>query len=242
MKIAVITPYYKEPTNYLIKCHESVQNQSLIADHFFIADGYENKILNKLKIKHIVLPEAHLDNGNYARWFGSKVARDSGYDFFAYLDADNWFLSNHLSSMYYKYLSSRSDIITSFRFIFSLEEKLLCNVPDNDELDLKHVDTSCYFLHKNVFDLIDIWINMPKELSPCADRVFFKGILNKKYSFVSTKLQTVAFRSQYKAYYLLANQPPPTNAKDYVGKICLEYLKSEKGLKETIKKLGFYPL
>jgi len=144
--------------------------------------------------------------------------------------------------MYYKYLSSRSDIITSFRFIFSLEEKLLYSLPDSDELDLKHVDTSCYFLHKNVFELIDIWINMPKELSPCCDRVFFKGILNKKYSFVSTKLQTVAFRSQYKAHYLWANQPPPTNAKDYVGKICLEYLKSEKGLKETIKKLGFNPL
>jgi len=240
MKIAVITPYYKEPSNYLIKCHESVLNQSLISDHFFIADGHENKILNKLKIKHVVLPEAHLDNGNYARWFGSKIAKDSGYDFITYLDADNWFLENHLSSMYKKYLSSKFNIITSFRFIFSLEEKLLYGMPERAELDLKHVDTSCYLLHKNVFDLIDIWKNMPKELSPCCDRVFFKGILSKKYSYVSTKLQTVAFRSQYKAHYLGANQPPPINAKDSVS--YEEYLKSEKGLKETIKKLGFNPL
>jgi glycosyltransferase involved in cell wall biosynthesis len=98
MKIAVITPYYKESIEFLRQCHKSVINQDISTDHclthFFIADGFPNEEVMKWNIKHITLPQAHSDNGNTPRGIGSILADVEGYDFIAYLDADNWFYPN----------------------------------------------------------------------------------------------------------------------------------------------------
>ena len=99
MKIAVITPYYKEPIAYLRKCYESVLSQGTKADHFFIADGFPNPELMSWDIKHISLSESHQDNGNTPRGIGAILATAEGYDFIAFLDADNWFHPNHINSM-----------------------------------------------------------------------------------------------------------------------------------------------
>ena len=110
MKIAVITPYYKESTEVLHQCHQSVLTQNVSADHFFVSDGFPNVELMKWNIKHISLPQSHTDFGNTPRGIGSLVANIEGYDFIAYLDADNWFHSNHLSSLLNLHEETKADI------------------------------------------------------------------------------------------------------------------------------------
>lgn len=242
MKIAVITPYYKEPIDFLRQCHESVLNQSFSADHFFISDGYPIDLIDKWNVKHIRLPSSHSDNGNTPRGIGSILAKSEGYDFIAYLDADNWFHKNHLSTLLDLHQSSEVDICSSFRTIHSIDGSELCNIQDSDEKDFLHIDTSCYLLHRTAFDAIDIWLNMPKVLSPICDRVFFQGLIKKRLRIASTKLKTCAFRSQYRVHYELANIQPPANAKGIVGKECYEYLQTLEGLRETVDKLGYLPL
>ena len=42
-KVAVITPYYKEPMHILQQCCESVARQGADVDHFLVADGFPKR-------------------------------------------------------------------------------------------------------------------------------------------------------------------------------------------------------
>ena len=112
----------------------------------------------------------------------------------------------------------------------------------SDQLTFQHVDTSGYFMHRNSFAALSIWLDMPKILSPVCDRIFFAGLKHKKYKLAFTGQRSVAFRSQYKADYLAAKISPPPNAKENVADEAEQYLLSLEGVRETVSKLGFYPL
>ncbi|MBU3607074.1 glycosyltransferase [Polynucleobacter nymphae] len=241
MKIAVITPYYQESIEVLRQCHQSVLTQNIAADHFFVADGFPNEELMKWNIKHISLPQAHADSGNTPRGIGSILADIEGYDFISYLDADNWFHPNHLSSLLNLYEETKADICTSIRTIHT-NDGFELSVEESAEIQLDHVDTSCYLLHRNAFDALDIWLKMPKILSPVCDRIFLAGLLHKKYKIISTRQKTVAFRSQYKAHYLAANIEAPPGSKENVGQVPHEWLLTTTGMNEAVARLGFNPL
>jgi glycosyltransferase involved in cell wall biosynthesis len=241
MKIAVITPYHRESTEILRQCYQSVLIQNVSADHFFVADGFPNEEVMKWDIKHISLPQSHDDNGNTPRGIGSALADIEGYDFISYLDADNWFHPNHLSSLLNLYEETKADICSSFRTIHTGDGIELL-VQETAELSLDHIDTSCFLIHRNAFNALDIWLKMPQILSPVCDRIFLVGLKHKKYKFASSKEKTVAFRSQYKAHYLAANIEPPINSKENVERIPYQYLLTVDGLKEAVGKLGFVPI
>lgn len=242
MKIAVITPYYKEPIAYLRKCYESVLSQGTKADHFFIADGFPNPELMSWDIKHISLSESHQDNGNTPRGIGAILATAEGYDFIAFLDADNWFHPNHINSMIELWNKTQADVCCSFTSIHTLDGDEMVGLQASDQLIFQHVDTSGYFMHRNSFAALSIWLDMPKILSPVCDRIFFAGLKHKKYKLAFTGQRSVAFRSQYKADYLAAKISPPPNAKENVADEAEQYLLSLEGVRETVSKLGFYPL
>ena len=244
MKIAVITPYYKESIEILRQCHLSVINQNInvIVTHFFIADGCPKEEIASWNAKHIILPISNNDNGNTPRGIGSSLAKVEGYDFIAYLDADNWYHQDHLQTMLNKWKESRAPVIGSFRnFHHENGENLFTEESTENSLD--HVDTSCFFLHKSCYELLNIWLEMPKILSPLCDAIFFAAIKHKKYGFCSTKKRTVAFRSKYLSHYVTANVRPPLNLKSEAEFIpALDFLNSKDGACECINKLGFWPL
>lgn len=240
MKIAVITPYYKEPLEVLRQCYEGVKSQNISADHFFIADGFPNQELISWDVKHITLPQAHNDNGNTPRGIGSILADAEGYDFIAYLDADNWFHPGHLESLVNLWSKTKANICSSLRTYHSMEGVKL-NIREVADFSLEYIDTSCYLIHRSAFEALDIWTKMPKQLSPICDRVFLAALRNKRFKFASTRNQTVAFRSQYKQHYLAAKMPPPAQIKDNIEIEPLAWLSTNEGMRETSKKLGFIP-
>lgn len=240
-RIAVVTPYYKETTSTLLQCIHSVSAQSVPADHFMVADGYANHEILSENIRHVILPQAHSDNGNTPRGIGSLLAASEGYDFVAYLDADNWYHPNHLSSLLDLWESTRSEVCTSFRTIHALDGTQL-TVEEPDEQSLAHVDTSCFLIQKTAFKIFNIWLDMPKVLSPICDRIFFSALTKQRYRFESTKKKTVAFRTQYKAHYLASGLIPPIDAKDNVGQEAYKWLMTLDGVRSVVDKLGFYPI
>jgi len=242
MKIAVITPYYKEPLAFLRKCHESVLSQGVEVDHFFVSDGFPNPELMNWNIKHISLSQSHQDNGNTPRGIGATLASAEGYDFITFLDADNWFHPNHINSMIELWEKTQADVCCSFTSMHTLDGDEMVGLQVSDQLTFQHVDTSCYFMHRNAFSALSIWLDMPKILSPVCDRIFFAGLKHKKYKLAFTQQKSVAFRSQYKADYLAARLQPPSNAKENVTDEAEQYLLSLNGVRETVSKLGFYPL
>lgn len=241
-KIAVITPYYKESIEVLKQCHESVLSQSIPATHFFIADGFPNPELGKWNIKHTILPQGHDDNGDTPRGIGGLLAQIENYDYVAYLDADNWFLQDHLSSLIEVMEKTGADIACSFRTMHALDGTELIGVQDSDEISLEHVDTSCYLLDRSAFEALEIWLRIPKMLSPICDRIFYMYLKHKKFRITYTKKKSVAFRSQYLVHYQMAGVVPPNNLKENVAGEAFQWLLSVDGLKETVNKLGFVPL
>jgi hypothetical protein len=113
--------------------------------------------------------------------------------------------------------------------------------PAEDKIE--HVDTSCYFLHKEAFELLTLWTQMHKSLGPIGDRIFFSAIKHKRFRTVSTKLRSVAFRSQYAYHYQLAKLNIPKGSKtsnEFLG--AYTFLKSVLGVTDCQRNIGFWPL
>ena len=243
-RIAVITPYYKESLDFLTQCHQSVISQTLNAtiDHFMIADGFPSCDVSAWKVKHVSLPNGHADNGNTPRGIGSALADAEGYDFVAYLDADNWFHPDHLASLLALHDETKAPVCCSMRTFHHRDGSLL-NISEPQDDSLLHVDTSCYMIHSSAFDILSIWCRMPKELSPICDRLFKLAFVNARQPIAYSKQKTVAFRSQYYLHYELAGLPISNDLKFNTElKKCYDYLLTQEGISKTIERIGFWPL
>jgi hypothetical protein len=241
MKIAIITPYFKESLDILEQCYNSVLAQGVNADHYFIADGLPRNEINSWKIKHIILEKSHNDNSNTPRGIGSNIARKLNYDFISYLDADNWFHKDHLKSLINLHNDIKANVCCSKRTFHHINGKELY-ITEVQEDEFEHVDTSCFLIHNSAFEVTKIWEKMPKILSPICDRIFYKSIIiHKKYSVAFSNLRTVAFRSQYLSHYKGTNEKLPENLKELIEKESYDWLKTEIGKKISKKTLGFYP-
>jgi glycosyltransferase involved in cell wall biosynthesis len=241
-RIAVITPYYKEGEGMLRQCHESVLAQDLPADHFLVADGFPQRAIDGWNARHVILPTAHADNGNTPRGVGSVLAESGGYDFIAFLDADNWYHAGHLSSLYALWRQTQHPICCSFRTFHRLDGSPL-NVSEPQENDCEHVDTSCFLIHSRAFELTTIWNRMPKQITPLCDRIFMAAIRVKRFNVAFSRQRTVAFRSQYENHYRWAGEVPPAQIKTVNDvRPCYAWLRSVQGVTDCVERLGFYPL
>jgi glycosyltransferase involved in cell wall biosynthesis len=242
--IAVVTPYYKEPTEFLQKCHESVMNQTVPVRHYMVSDGHPLDQIDSWDVAHVKLPGSHNDNGNTPRGIGALLAEAAGFDFIAFLDADNWFYSTHIESLLTLHQTTNANVCSSFRtyHAWSGEDLSTYEIFENN---LQHVDTSCYFIARKAFSLNQVWIKMPKVLSPICDRIFLQAVLHARHPIASSRQRTVAFRSQYKTHYERAAFPYPDEirlktSEDNIP--CARFLASEAGIRDCIDSLGFWPV
>ncbi|GJE38325.1 glycosyltransferase [Methylobacterium persicinum] len=242
-RIFVVTPYHKESMAYLRRCHESVVSQQVEArvTHVMVADGHARPEIDQWEVIHIRLPKEHGDNGNTPRGVGALVAQSNEAEFIAFLDADNWYNPDHLTSMLEMHRQTNADVLCSLRHFYDPEGKLL-SLYEIDENEGRHVDTSCLMLHKPVFDLNTMWTRMPKVLSPWCDRIFFSGIQHRRIIRAYTNQRSVSFTTLYQNHYVALGLPIPENAKTPPEQDMLTYLQSVEGVRDTVQQLGFWPL
>jgi glycosyltransferase involved in cell wall biosynthesis len=238
--VAVITPYYKESEDILKQCYESVISQTFPCDHFFIADGHPNPALANWSIKHLVLPSAHGDLGNVARGIGGLYAAHQNYDFIAYLDADNWYSTNHIESLISLYQSKKVDVCASLRKFYTNQGECMDDFSEASENDHRHVDTNSMLIHRHAFQHLDLWLKIPKSLAIVGDRVFYQGLLRADYRFAYSDLRTICYRTLYKVHYLSAGLPLPIDAKEITSDF-RKYLHSIQGMQTCVDQLGFIP-
>lgn len=242
-RIFVVTPYHKESLDVLRRCHESVMRQEVEArvTHIMVADGHPRGEIDSWDVSHIRLPKEHGDNGNTPRAVGSIFAQTNEAEFIAFLDADNWFYPNHLGSMLDAHRQTGANVLCAWRDFYDPEGRKL-DLTEIDENDLSHVDTSCLMLHSAAFDLNAMWSSMPKILSPWCDRVFVTGIKHRRILRGHTKIRSVAFTTLYRNHYAALGIPAPENAKTPPEADMLAYLRSSDGVRDTVARLGFWPL
>ena len=193
MKVAVITPYFKEPLEILKLCHESVKNQDYPARHIMVSDGHPIDEINDWDCDHIILPNSHNDIGSTPRLIGSYHAIGLGYEAVAFLDADNWFRKDHIDSLVDLYHKTNASFLYSTRMLYSLDggSKLgVCWQIDGKTF----IDTNCMMFTKGSFHLLDNWVLMPDYGHLIGDRIMTYHINKSNVRMSYSEKPSVSYR------------------------------------------------
>ena len=213
MRVAVVTPYFREADDVLRQCLDSVSAQTCPVTHILVADGFPKDWVSPLASHHVVLPgRGHGDNGNLARAVGAAIAVSEGYDAIALLDADNWFQPDHVASLVTLHEQTGAAICASARSLHRLDGSLLAaHDPESDGISF--VDTSCLLYLRQAFGLLPLWGQMPRQFGPICDRIMWAAVQSRKLKTAYSGLPTMAFRSCYCNHYKAAGEPPPPDCK-----------------------------
>ena len=241
MKIAVVTPYFREPPEILQRCMESVRAQTHPCTHYLVADGHRSPVVDAggPDLRHIVLPVAHGDYGGVARTIGSLRAAADGYDAIAWLDADNWFRPDHLETMRNCHEKNGKPLCAAWRTLHR---------PDGSEMPLdvdqelrgQHVDTNCWLVVRPAYALLTGWL-MPQGLSVIGDRIVFEMARRMGLTGAMTRRRTVCYSTLYRDHYQRIGETPPPDAKSGIYKAGLDYLANRRNHAAIVATLGFLP-
>jgi glycosyltransferase involved in cell wall biosynthesis len=234
MRVAVVTPYYKESLDVLIRCRDSVKNQTYKdTTHIMIADGYPKAICKGWDVEHFELPYSHNDAGATPRALAAISAFSRGYDAVAFLDADNWYEPDHVECMVNTVISNNVPIAIATRRIHALDGKGLYvdNVESNGE---NMVDTNSMFLTAAALHLLTYWVVDPSQRL-WSDRYFWEAVKQSKLPIKRCLTPTVAYVTKWAWHYDYAGvEPPPDSVwidKDAAGNLIHTKHKDRKGVK-----------
>jgi len=210
MRIAVVTPYYKESTAVLSTCHNSVMSQTYNNFvHIMVADGEPHPMVDKWSnTEHMVLPHCHADAGATPRALAAISAFSRGFDAVAFLDADNTYLPTHLETMV-NAIGIR-DVATATRNICTINGANM--FVDNFESDGNiFCDTNCLFIKKTTLHMLSYWITNP-DYRLWSDRQFWSAIVNSNLSHIHITVPTVNYNSRWAWHYEHAGLVPPPDS------------------------------
>lgn len=236
MKVAVVTPYHREPLSTLERCHRSVLAQSHPAHHWLVADGHPRPELDEWDATVVNLPGEHRDNGNTPRAIGAMLALNAGYEAIAFLDADNWYREDHIESVIECAARERAALVFAYRQII-LSNGLACHFDDDDLLEKRTADTSCFFVTKEAAFLLPMWATMDQRLSPICDRVMFAAARSLDVPRAWSGRATVFYESRWPDHFVAMNCEVPADS-HFTDWAAVEAAYSPEGM---TARMGFDP-
>ena len=235
-RYAIVTPYYKEDRSLLERCIRSVQAQTVPADHFLIADGFPQDWIDNEAVRHLKLDQNHADYGNTPRTLGALMAVSEGYQGIGFLDADNWFETNHIANCISASLRNNAcDYVIAQRNLCRPDGSVI-NVVEDEPISV-HVDTSCFFLLPGSYHIIPHFSLIPIEMSQVCDRIFYLALQASKLNAEIAREKTVNYHCLWETFYHAVGETPPPNAK---GSIDLRPIKAWLNLQDARQVEIFY--
>ena len=212
LKIAVITPYYQESVELLKRCHQSVLAQGDHVTHIFVSDGNPQNELDQWDCIHIKLPMSLNDYGDTPRGIGASIASAQQYDGICFLDADNWYEPQHISIIRQLFTEHQTPVISVSRNLYLKENGQLLGVcPENDGINF--VDTSCYFFHKDAFDVCRHWLFKTSGMGIIDDRIIWAEVLRRNLKRCHSHLPTVNYVTDFSVHYEYFGLIPPPHSR-----------------------------
>ncbi len=215
MRIAVVTPYYQEPREYLQRNLASVREQTYPADHIMVADGFAQDWLDDEPLRHLRLDRGHADYGNTPRAVGAILAASEGYDGVCFLDADNWFSPEHVESCVETLVDSGADYVHTLRQLVR-DNGTVMPLGVGEDVTGQHVDTNCYCLSRGAFHTLSRWALMPKQMASLGDRFYLQSLRKEGLSSAGTGRKTVNYLCTWAPMYRAIGEQPPAFAKEYI--------------------------
>jgi len=218
MRVAIVTPYFRESRVQLERCIESVRRQlepGVI--HMMVADGHPQAWIDTVpELRHLKLDRAHGDFGNTPRALGGLLAASEGFDAIGFLDADNWLDPDHVGHCLDTAAATGDiDYVVARRRLVR-DDGTVVPVVTRDDRDGSHVDTNCYLLLPGAFHAIGQWAVMPKALSIVGDRVFLNSLRVQKLGHATCARPTVNYLCTWAEMFRAAGETPPSYAKQNV--------------------------
>jgi hypothetical protein len=90
---------------------------------------------------------------------------------------------------------------------------LIPGIPEED-LELRHVDTSCYVFYPSAFRIVALWGMMPPYLGPICDRFIRESITNSGLILAGTHRPSMVFTAHYSWAYQALNRQIPDDVHD----------------------------
>lgn len=207
MRVAVVTPYYKEPLEFLRRCHESVSRQSHPCLHVMVADGYPDEEVARWPVDHVVLPRAHNDVGSTPRLIGCYHAIGLGYDAVAVLDADNWYRDDHIAALVRLCDETGAAFVSSTRTLCRLDGSVMrtCHMTNPE----RFIDTSCMMFARPAFPTLAHWALMPEYGHLISDRIMLHHVKASGVRRAHNPEATVFYRCCKAGIYGVLGEPIP---------------------------------
>lgn len=208
-RIAVITPTYKTPKNWLDQCIESVKAQSVgSVTHVLINDGDPNFHPPNCFTGKFIQAERHYgDFGDTPRWIGVKWAINWGADAIAFLDADNWFEHHHLQTCVQACRAQKAEVVTSQRMLVALNGAPIAKCRQCGTRDF--ADTSSMFFRASAFEALETWGKMEDWQHAIGDRVVWQRVHNLGFYIGQTAEVTFNYRCTNRMFYDSYGLPAP---------------------------------
>jgi predicted O-linked N-acetylglucosamine transferase (SPINDLY family) len=217
LRIAVVTPYYKEQRRVIERCIESVRRQSYPVTHIVVADGHPQDWVDATGVRHLRLDHAHADFGDTPRGIGSLLAVSEGFDAVCFLDADNWLESDHVASCLHTLERHAGELdVIAARRRFVRDDGSVLPLPASEDDALGHIDTSCYFVLRGAFHTLARWITMPRPLALVGDRIYRAGLDENGVRMARTDKVTVNYLCTWASLFRAVGEEPPAYAKPNV--------------------------
>ena len=210
MRVAVVTPYYKEPTDILRRCHDSVMAQTCPVTHIMVSDGHPNPEVDQWNAIHVRLPGSQY-TGDTPRAIGALLASSMGFDAISLLDADNWFEHDHIASLLALQQQTGVQVVTCARTLRREDGTVLgpCHHSDGQSFN----DTNCYLVIRSAFYIFSVWGFKRKELSIVGDQIFWNTLVRAGFSRAHHSRATVNYVTLWGNHYRALGESPPANAK-----------------------------
>lgn len=160
MRVAVVTPYYKEKIEWLRRCHDSVMAQTYKpALHLFVADGTPEPEIDSWECDHLVVAGPNKDAGSAARGIGALQCVAHGFDAIAFLDSDNWYCPDHIESLVKLVQEKKVPVGAAFADPYRVDGTLIQKGEAPDPRLV--IDPSCLFVTRDAFPILPLWLRFP---------------------------------------------------------------------------------
>lgn len=212
MKVAIVTPYYREDPEKLARCMDSVRDQTHPCRHLMVSDGYPSDFVDGDEVvQHVLLPVAHGDYGDTPRFIGTVTAFSQGFDAVCWLDADNWLEPDHVERMVEIAREHGVAIVTATRNLYRPDGTFLDTCTESDGATFN--DTNCYFLTRPAMGLACTWGFKDKSVAAVGDRIVFDAVKNCGLARAHCRAPTVNYETNVAAHYLQRGETPPETAR-----------------------------
>ncbi len=210
VRVAVITPFHREPPAWLEAAQRSVAAQTHPCTHILVGDAAT--VSPPLPALVLPLPQGVGDWGDTPRAIGSMYAAGLGFDAIAFLDADNTFDADHIANLLALQQQTQAVVLSARRRFVSLDGQPMAECLSSD--GEQFCDTNCLMVMRPAFGAMAQWAVMPPAFHAIDDRVMWHTLKAGGHPRAHSPRVTVSYRASAAGIYRDLSWPLPEGVRD----------------------------